>query len=93
MSLISEQPQKRESVMLGAKRMSRRRGSASERFAVLPPAQPRADTGPCDNCKGRFIAWYGTEEGLDAQAVDVEKCGVAAGIRLSAIISKTGSCR
>lgn len=33
----------------------------------------------CDNCKARFVAWYGTEEDADTETVDVEKCGLCGG--------------
>jgi hypothetical protein len=33
----------------------------------------------CDNCKARFVAWYGTEEDAETETVDVEKCGLCGG--------------
>jgi hypothetical protein len=33
----------------------------------------------CSNCQARFVAWYGTEEDADTEAVDVEKCGLCGG--------------
>jgi hypothetical protein len=59
----------------------RQRGSDSGN--VLPfsrqPSRERTLEVYCDNCKAHFIAWYGTEESLDAQTFDVEKCGLCGG--------------
>jgi hypothetical protein len=43
------------------------------------PTRERTLEVRCDNCKARFVAWYGTDEDADAETVDVEKCGLCGG--------------
>jgi Zn finger protein HypA/HybF involved in hydrogenase expression len=40
------------------------------------PSRDRTLEVHCDNCKARFVAWYGTEEESETETVDVEKCGL-----------------
>ena len=81
MSLLSEHPLERESAMLGAEGMPRRRGSDSGNVLPFsrPPNRERTLEIHCDNCQARFIAWYGTEEDADTDTIDVEKCGLCGG--------------
>ena len=59
----------------------RRRGSDSGNVLPFsrPPCRERTLEVHCGNCQAHFIAWYGTEESLDAQTFDVEKCGLCGG--------------
>jgi hypothetical protein len=43
------------------------------------PTRERTLEVRCDNCKARFVAWYGTEEEAETETVDVEKCGLCGG--------------
>jgi len=91
MSLLSEHPLERESAMLGAEGMPRRRGSDSGNVLPFsrPPNRERTLEIHCDNCQARFIAWYGTEEDADTDTIDVEKCGLFGGDPLTRTISRT----
>jgi len=81
MSLLREHPLERESAMLGAEGMPRRRGSDSGNVLPFsrPPNRERTLEIHCDNCQARFNAWYGTEDDGDTDTIDVEKCGLCGG--------------
>ena len=61
--------------------MPRRKESDSQ--TGLPfsrsPSRERTLEVRCDNCKARFVAWYGTEDDAGTETVDVEKCGLCGG--------------
>lgn len=61
--------------------MPRRKESDSQ--TGLPfsrsPSRERTLEVHCDNCKARFVAWYGTEEDAETETVEVEKCGLCGG--------------
>jgi hypothetical protein len=60
--------------------MPRRRGSDSQtNLFSRPPSRERTLEVHCDNCKARFVAWYGTKEDADSETIDVEKCGLCGG--------------
>jgi hypothetical protein len=44
-----------------------------------PPSRDRTLEVRCDNCKARFVAWYGTEDDAPTDTIDVEKCGLCGG--------------
>ena len=45
----------------------------------LSPSRDRTLEVHCNNCKARFVAWYGTDEDAETETVDVEKCGFCGG--------------
>ena len=47
-------------------------------FSKLPSWERTLEV-HCDNCRARFVAWYGTEEDAETETVDVEKCGLCGG--------------
>jgi hypothetical protein len=81
LSLFSEHPLERESAMLSTKAMPTGRGSNPGNVLSFsrPPNRERTLETHCDNCHARFIAWYGAEEDVDTDTIDVEKCGLCGG--------------
>ena len=48
----------------------------------LSPSRDRTLEVHCNNCKARFVAWYGTDEDAETETVDFEKCGFCGGRQL-----------
>jgi hypothetical protein len=73
-----------------ARQIPRRKESDSQTGLPfsLSPSRDRTLEFHCDNRKARFVAWYGTEEDAETEAVDVQKCGLCGGDSFKKDVSK-----